>query len=95
MATRKSALWVPERAEIIFIQYSLAVGEEMPDDLPMLVISTKFCRTTFEPLGLPKVVEMKMQSRSSPSKAPWASLRGSARDGVAMRLAFSVRPTAQ
>ena len=41
MATRKSALWVPERAEIIFIQYSPAVGEEMPDDHPMLVISTK------------------------------------------------------
>jgi len=41
MATRKAALWVPERAEIIFIQYNPAVGEEMPDDHPMLVISTK------------------------------------------------------
>ena len=41
MATRKSALWVPDRAEIIFIQYRPAVGEEMPDDHPMLVISTK------------------------------------------------------
>lgn len=41
MATRKSALWVPERSEIIFIQYDPAVGEEMPDDHPMLVISTK------------------------------------------------------
>jgi mRNA interferase MazF len=41
MVTRKSALWVPERAEIIFIQYSPALGEEMPDDHPMLVISTK------------------------------------------------------
>lgn len=41
MATRKAALWVPERAEIIVIQYSPAVGEEMPDDHPMLVISTK------------------------------------------------------
>jgi mRNA interferase MazF len=41
MATRKSALWVPERAEIIFIQYSPAVGENMPDDHSMLVISTK------------------------------------------------------
>jgi len=41
MATRKSALWAPERAEIIFIQYSPAVGKEVPDDHPMLVISTK------------------------------------------------------
>lgn len=41
MATRKSSLWVPERAEIIFIQFNPAVGEEMPDDHPMLVMSTK------------------------------------------------------
>ncbi len=41
MATRKSALWVPERAEIIFIQFSPAIGAEMPDHHPMLVISTK------------------------------------------------------
>ena len=33
MATRKpAAVWVPERAEIIFIQYNPAVGDEMPDD---------------------------------------------------------------
>lgn len=31
MTTRKSALWVPERAEIIFIQYSPHVGVEMPN----------------------------------------------------------------
>lgn len=41
MATRKSALWVPDRADIIFIQFNPAVGEEMPDDHPMLVMSTK------------------------------------------------------
>lgn len=41
MATRKSSLWAPERAEIIFIQFNPAAGEEMPDDHPMLVISTK------------------------------------------------------
>jgi hypothetical protein len=41
MATRKSALWVPERAEIIFIQYRPTVGEEVPCDRPMQVISTK------------------------------------------------------
>jgi mRNA interferase MazF len=41
MATCKSSLWTPERAEIIFIQFNPALGEEMPDDHPMLVISTK------------------------------------------------------
>lgn len=41
MATRKSTPWVPDRAEIIFIQFSPAVGDEIPHDHPMLVISTK------------------------------------------------------
>ena len=41
MTNRKSPLWVPERAEIIFIQYSPHVGKEMPNDHPMLVVSTK------------------------------------------------------
>ncbi len=41
MVTRKASLWVPERAEIIFIQYSPALGDEMPGDHPMLVISAK------------------------------------------------------
>lgn len=41
IATRKSARWVPERAEIIFIPYNPAVGEEMPDDHPMPVRSAK------------------------------------------------------
>lgn len=41
MANPKATLWVPERAEIIFIQYNPAVGEEMPNDHPMLVISTR------------------------------------------------------
>lgn len=54
MATRKSALWVPERAEIIFIQYSPQVGVEMPNDHPMLVISTKsFAEKTSVVVGFP------------------------------------------
>lgn len=54
MATRKSALWVPERAEIIFIQYNPALGEEMPDDHPMLVISTRpFAERTGIVVGFP------------------------------------------
>ena len=41
MAVVKFALWVPERAEIIFIQHNPAVNEEMPDDHPLLVMSTR------------------------------------------------------
>jgi len=54
MATRKSASWVPERAEIIFIQYSPYVGVEMPNDHPMLVLSTKaFAEKTGVVVGFP------------------------------------------
>ena len=54
MATRKSPLWVPERAEIIFIQYSPAVGDEVPSEHPMLVISTRpFAEKTGIVMGLP------------------------------------------
>lgn len=54
MATRRSSLWVPERAEIIFIQYNPAVGEKMPDDHPMLVVSTKpFAERTGLVVGFP------------------------------------------
>lgn len=40
MATR-SALWVPERAEIIFINHSPHAGREMPDLHPLLVASPR------------------------------------------------------
>jgi len=54
VATRKPALWVPERAEIIFIQYNPAIGGEMPDDHPMLVISTRaFAERTGIVVGFP------------------------------------------
>jgi mRNA interferase MazF len=54
MTSRKSALWVPERADIIFIQYSPAVGKEMPNDHPMLVISTQlFAQRTGIVVGFP------------------------------------------
>lgn len=54
MSTRKSALWVPERAEIIFIQYSPHVGVEMPSEHPMLVICTKaFAERTGLVVGFP------------------------------------------
>lgn len=54
MATPRSALWAPDRAEIIFIQYNPAVGGEMPNDHPMLVISTKaFAERTGIVVGFP------------------------------------------
>jgi mRNA interferase MazF len=54
MPTAKSMLWVPERAEIIFIQYSPHVGVEMLNDHPMLVISTKaFASRTGVVMGFP------------------------------------------
>ena len=54
MATRRSPLWVPERAEIIFIQYSPHAGKEMPDDHPMLVLSVKaFAEKTGIVVGFP------------------------------------------
>lgn len=54
MVTRKPSLWVPERAEIIFIHYSPHVGVEMPNDHPMLVMSTKaFADRTGLVVGFP------------------------------------------
>jgi mRNA interferase MazF len=35
------ALWVPERADIIYIEHSPHVGQEMPGLHPMLVCSTR------------------------------------------------------
>lgn len=54
MATRKSPLWVPDRGEIIFIQYNPQIGGEMPDDHPMLVISAQaFAERTGIVVGFP------------------------------------------
>jgi mRNA interferase MazF len=38
---RATDLWVPERAEIIYIEHSPHVGKEMPGLHPMLVCSTR------------------------------------------------------
>lgn len=54
MTSRNASLWVPERAEIIFIQYNPAVGKEIPDDHPMLVMSTQaFAQRTGIVVGFP------------------------------------------
>ena len=41
MTTRKLSLWSPDRGEIIFIEHSPHVGNEMPGLHPMLVSSTR------------------------------------------------------
>jgi len=54
MAGRRSPLWAPERGEIIFIQFNPQAGKEMPDDHPMLVVSTKaFAERTGLVFGFP------------------------------------------
>ncbi|MDM0111411.1 type II toxin-antitoxin system PemK/MazF family toxin [Variovorax sp. J22R133] len=51
---RQSALWVPERAEIIWIAHSPHAGKEMKNEHPMLVISpVAFNARTGIVIGLP------------------------------------------
>jgi len=46
--------WVPERAEIIYIQHTPHAGTEMPGVHPLLVVSTKrFNETTEIVIGFP------------------------------------------
>ena len=46
--------WVPDRAEVIFIQHSPASGKEIPDYHPMLVASTRaFNEKTGLVIGFP------------------------------------------
>lgn len=50
----RGSLWVPERAEIIFLQHSPHAGREMRGDHPMLVSSTKiFAERTGLVVGYP------------------------------------------
>lgn len=49
-----SALWVPDRGEVIWIDFSPQVGAEMKDRHPMMVLSTKaFSAKTKIVIGLP------------------------------------------
>ena len=51
---KRPALWIPERAEIIFIEHSPHVGKEMPGLHPMLVCSTAaFAGRTGVVIGFP------------------------------------------
>jgi mRNA interferase MazF len=46
--------WVPDRAEVIWIQHSPAVGHEIPELHPMLVVSTRaFNERTGLVIGFP------------------------------------------
>ena len=54
MTARNLSSWVPQRAEIIFIQYNPQVGKEMPDEHPMLVLSAQaFAERTSLVVGFP------------------------------------------
>lgn len=49
-----SALWVPDRRDMIWIGFNPQVGHEMRDEHPMLVLSTKaFNERTGIVIGLP------------------------------------------
>jgi mRNA interferase MazF len=49
-----SKLWVPDRRDMIWIDFSPQVGSEMKDEHPMLVLSTKaFNEKTGLVIGLP------------------------------------------
>ena len=51
---KRPTLWIPERAEIIFIEHSPHVGKEMPGLHPMLVCSTAaFAGRTGVVIGFP------------------------------------------
>jgi mRNA interferase MazF len=54
MATVKSPPWVPDRRDMIWIDYKPQVGGEMKAEHPMLVLSTKaFNERTGIVIGLP------------------------------------------
>jgi mRNA interferase MazF len=58
MATHRSVrhapLWVPDRGDIIYIQYNPQIGKEMPDEHSMLVISPRaFSERTSIVFGFP------------------------------------------
>jgi mRNA interferase MazF len=54
MIARKTALWRPDRGEIIFIDHNPKAGKEMPDMHPMLVCSTRaFNERTGIVIGFP------------------------------------------
>ncbi len=88
MATRKSALWVPKRAEIIFIQFYPANGEQMPGNHPMLVISTKaFKERTRLVVGFPmthverhRTTPLIQGSTKSDQRAIWLLMPENLRD---------------
>lgn len=53
-ATAAPALWIPDRQDVIWINFSPHVGAEMRDEHPMLVLSTMaFNSRTSIVIGLP------------------------------------------
>jgi len=54
MASLKSPLWVPDRRDMIWVNFSPQVGDEMRGEHPMVVLSTRaFNERTGIVIGLP------------------------------------------
>lgn len=71
MVVKINLLWVPDRGEIIFIQYNPKAGTEMPDDHPMLVFSAKaFAEKTGIVVGFPMTHAKTHEDNPFAIKAP-------------------------
>lgn len=73
MAT--SRLWVPDRREVVWIDFNPHVGKEMPDRHPMLVLSPKaFNARTSLLIGLPMTHSARHET--NPFAVKWVSAEG-------------------
>ena len=71
------ATWVPDRADVIWIQYNPAAGAEIPDLHPMLVASTReFNQRVGIVVGFP--MTHSQQHRDNPFALPMAGPKGQA-----------------
>lgn len=68
-------LWVPDRRDMIWIDFNPQVGGEMKDEHPMLVLSTKaFNERTGIVIGLP--MTHAASNETNPFAVKYAGLRG-------------------
>ena len=72
-----SKLWVPDRRDMIWIDFSPQVGGEMKDEHPMLVLSPKaFNERTHLVIGLP--MTHASSNETNPFAVKFVSLKGEA-----------------
>lgn len=73
--TTTPKLWVPDRRDMIWIDFNPQVGSEMKDEHPMLVLSTKaFNERTGLVIGLP--MTHATANETNPFAVKFVSLRG-------------------